>query len=211
MTTRVLLIRHGETDWNAEGRWQGHAPVPLNEAGLQQSAALGRYLAQNGYTLDAIYSSDLPRAAQTAAAVAQALGLMVQTDARFRESDLGEWQGMTRAEVQAWDGERFAAFEADWFHNTRPGGESMQQVQQRMRAGFDEVSARHPDQTVAIVTHGGALGMLLRSLFGPIERPSLTNTSLTIVERESGQSDWQPVKLVWTPHLVQGGALGETW
>lgn len=211
MTTRVYLIRHGETDWNAVGRWQGHAPVPLNETGLSQSAALGRYLARVGVTLDALYSSDLQRAAQTAVAVAEALALQVQFDIRLRETDLGVWQGMTRAEVEAWDEERYAQLVADWYTGPRPGGESRQQVETRVRAAFDAITARHPGQTVALVSHGGALGMLLRSIFGAIKRPDLTNTSVTIMERDGADGAWQLARVAWTPHLKPGAALGETW
>ncbi|MCD4685948.1 MAG: histidine phosphatase family protein [Anaerolineae bacterium] len=215
MTTRVYLIRHGETDWNAAGRWQGHAPVPLNESGLTQSAALGRYLAQHNVTLAALYSSDLKRAFQTAAAVAEALAMETQTDTRLRETDLGVWQGMTRTEVEAWDGERYAELVADWYTGPRPGGESRQQVETRMRAVFDAIIARHTDQTVALVSHGGSLGMLLRSVCGAIKRPDLSNTSVTIVERAAPDAApdaaWQLARVAWTPHLDDGAALGETW
>lgn len=211
MTTRVLLVRHGETDWNADGRWQGHAPVPLNASGLAQSRALGRYLAANGYAVEALYSSDLTRAMQTATALGEALGLPVQPERRLREIDLGEWQGMTRDEAAAWDAQRYAAYSADWRGTPVPGGESRRQVQVRARAVFDDLAVRHSEDTIAIVTHGGTLGMLIESLFGVIERPSLANTSITLLERPDGGADWRLVKVSWTPHLKRGGARGETW
>jgi len=210
MTTRVLLIRHGETAWNATGRWQGHAPVPLNEAGMAQSLALGRYLARNGFRIDAIYSSDLKRAMQTAEAVAGALGLPVLTDARLREVDLGDWQGLTREEAEAWDPERYAAFRADWRNVPTPDGESRHDLQRRARAAFDDIVARHPGQTIAVISHGGTIGMLLDSLFGPVERPSLANTAVTIVEQTTPGAPWQLEQVGWTPHLDES-PLGETW
>lgn len=211
MTTRIFLIRHGETDWNAAGRWQGHAPVPLNTVGQAQSAALGQYMAQQDITLAALYSSDLLRAMQTAQAVADALGLDVRPDARLREYDLGEWQGLTRAEVQSWDAERYAAVAADSYKMPRPGGESREETEIRMRAAFDAIAAQHTGHTVGLVSHGGSLGMLLRSLVNLTTRPNLTNTSLTIVEQDSPGAAWRLTHTAWTPHLDGGGALGETW
>ncbi len=211
MTTRVLLIRHGETAWNATWRWQGHAPVPLNETGLAQSVALGRYLAAHGYALDALYSSDLPRAMQTAEAVAGPQGLAVQREPRLREVDLGEWQGLTREEAAAWDAENWARYTADRRNVPVPGGESRQAVQVRARAAFDAITARHAGQAVGIVSHGGTLGMLLESLFGQFERPNLLNTSVTIITRDDPGAAWAIQCVAWTPHLEAGGALGETW
>jgi broad specificity phosphatase PhoE len=210
MTTRALLIRHGETAWNATGRWQGHAPVPLNETGLAQSTALGHYLAQNGLRIDAVYSSDLQRAYQTAEALGAALNLPVFSDARLREVDLGDWQGLTREETEAWDADRYAAFRADWRRIPTPDGESRDDLQRRARAAFDEITGRHRDQTIAMITHGGTIGMLLDSLFGPIERPSLANTSVTVVEQAESGEPWQLGPVAWVPHL-EGSARDETW
>lgn len=208
--TCILCIRHGETDWNAAGRWQGHAPVPLNAVGWAQSQALASYLARHGWPLAALYSSDLPRALQTAQAIAEALGLVVRPDSRLRETDLGEWQGLTREEVLAWDGERYAAYLADWRRIPAPGGEARLAVGARARAAFDEIAAHHAGQTVALVTHGGTLGMLLETLFGPLERPSLTNTSITVIERATPEAPWTLVRVAWAPHLDEQ-PLGETW
>jgi broad specificity phosphatase PhoE len=210
MTTRALLIRHGETAWNVTGRWQGHAPVPLNETGMAQSAALGRYLARNGFRIDVVYSSDLKRATQTAEAVGTALGLPVFTDVRLREVDLGDWQGLTREEAEAWDPDRYAVFRAEWRRVPTPDGESRDDLQRRARGAFDDITARHPDQTIAFITHGGTIGMLLDSLFGSVERPSLTNTSVTVVEQPSPGAPWQLGPVGWAPHLGES-PLGETW
>ncbi len=212
MTTRILLIRHGETDWNALGRWQGHAPVPLNATGLRQSAALGRWLAaQRAWAVVAIYSSDLPRAAQTAQAVAEALGLPVHLEPRLREKDLGHWQGLTREEVCAWDGERYARYREGWPHVPVPGGEAIPQLVARARAALEAIAARHDGHTVALVSHGGTISNLLQALVPQSELPSLRNTSLSVLTREGAGAPWHLERASWTPHLDGERALGETW
>ncbi len=210
MSTQIWMIRHGETAWNATGRWQGNAPVPLSDVGLAQSAALGHYLAAQGVQFAALYSSNLTRAMQTAQAVAAALHLDIRPEPLLREVDLGDWQGMTREEAMAWDSVRFAAFHADPVNAPHPNGESRRQLQIRARTAFDHIATRHRDQTVALVSHGGTLGTLVESLFGKINRPSLSNTSLTIVEQEHAGTPWRLVQVAWTPHL-NGAAIGETW
>lgn len=210
MTTRVLLIRHGETDWNTTGRWQGRAPVPLNETGLEQSDRLARYLAAQGPRLDALYSSDLKRAVQTAEAVAASLGLDVRPEPRLREIDLGDWQGLTREEAERWDGERYTVYASDRRQHPIPNGESWEQVQTRARAVFDNLTAHHAGQTIGLVSHGGTIGRLIESLFAGIERPSLSNTSITILERNGSDAGWELVRVAWSPHLSDS-PLGETW
>jgi broad specificity phosphatase PhoE len=209
--TRVLLIRHGETDWNAAGRWQGRAPVPLNEVGMEQSRRLGHYLAEHGPRIDVLYSSDLKRAMQTAAAVAAPQGLTMVPEPGLREIDLGDWQGLTRAEAEAWDGERYAAYAAAHGSSPPPNGESWDHVKARVRRAFDELTARHNDSsTVALVSHGGTIGRLIESLFGPIERPTLSNTSMTILKQITTGTGWELVQVAWSPHLSDA-PLGETW
>ncbi len=210
-STRVWLIRHGETDWNAEGRWQGRAPVPLNANGQAQAAALGRYLAAQSTHYDGFYSSPLLRAMQTAQAIAAALAISIQPEPRIAEIDLGDWQGLTRAEVQAWDAQRYTDYDAAWPVEPPPNGESWLQVRERARAGFDDLVAQYAGRTLALVSHGGTIGQLITSLFGDIERPTLTNTSLTLVERADPATDWTLVHVAWAPHLSRNGSLGETW
>jgi broad specificity phosphatase PhoE len=211
MTTRVLLIRHGETAWNAEGRWQGRAPVPLNETGAAQSGRLGHYLAANGPRFEALYASPLRRAMQTALAIAEAVAMPISPEPRLTEIDLGDWQGLTRAEAEAWDADRFAAYNAAWPDDPLPNGESWLDVRTRARAAFDDLAQYHAGQTIAIVSHGGTIGQLIESLFGKIERPTLSNTSITLVERSAPVSDWTLAQIGWTPHLNGSGSLGETW
>ena len=213
-STRVMLIRHGETDWNAEGRWQGHAPVPLNTTGHAQAEALAKYLAKylakNDTRFDVLYSSDCKRAVQTAEKITTALDLPLNLDERLREVDLGQWQGMTRAEAEAWDGERFAAFSADWYTVSIPDGESRNELKTRMRAAFEDITERHPGQHIAIVSHGGSLAMLIESLFGKFDRPDFTNTSITELEQNEVAQLWTLESLAIAPHLEKA-PRGETW
>jgi probable phosphoglycerate mutase len=210
MTTRIVCIRHGETDWNAAGRWQGCAPTPLNADGFAQAERLARYLAATDTHFDAIYSSDLPRAHQTAQAIADALHLDIIDEPRLREVDLGDWQGLTRDEAETWDPIRYAAFRADWYTVPTPNGESRNQLKARARAAFDDIAARHTGQIIALVSHGGTLGMLIESLFGKIQRPTISNTSMTIVEQDEPGMPWNIVQIAWAPHMDEA-PLGETW
>jgi alpha-ribazole phosphatase len=162
--TRLVLIRHGETDWNTAGRWQGQADVPLNERGQEQARRLAQELAE--MEIDAIYSSDLGRARQTAAPLAQAAGLPVIVDERLREIHQGEWQGMLAAEIEARYAETFRSRREDPLNIAPPGGESVAQVRARVLASLSEILLSHPDETVAIVSHGFVLGLLRAHLLG---------------------------------------------
>ena len=130
--TRILLARHGETDWNRLGRWQGHADPPLNEAGLSQAAELAERLAGDG--IAAVYSSDLVRASETARVVADRLGLDVVEDARLREIDVGSWSGLTRAEVE----QRFPEGYARWLDGEiGHDGETREELTERVVGAVD--------------------------------------------------------------------------
>ncbi|PJF39829.1 MAG: hypothetical protein CUN55_13520 [Phototrophicales bacterium] len=184
--TKIILMRHGETVWNTLGRWQGHAPTPLSEDGILQV----QHAAQNLYQhqpLDAIYSSDLLRAQQTAKIVAEIYQLPINLEPRLREINLGAWQGLTREEIMAWDSERYQAL---WqqHHLPRPGGESLQQVGQRANDAIQMWLKEHPNQVILGVTHGGTIRGLLYHL-GLSDGNSSTNiknTSLTTLIYEDG-------------------------
>ena len=158
MDTRILLARHGETDWNAERRWQGHADPPLNELGREQARSLGAALA--GRAIAAVYSSDLQRASETARIAAEPLGLPVRLEERLREVDVGEWSGLTTAEIE----ERFPGA----VERRRAGGngwelgESYEAMGERIEAGLLAIAAERPGQTVLVVTHGGPVRMMRR-------------------------------------------------
>jgi broad specificity phosphatase PhoE len=151
--TTILLVRHGETDWNSEGRWQGHADRPLNEAGRAQALALADSLASR--RVDAVYSSDLLRAHSTARIVADRVGLPVELDAGLREVDVGEWSGRSHDDLERSDPEGFRR----WREGGKGwrGGESYEQMGERVVATVLEIARRHPGGTVLIVTHGGSI------------------------------------------------------
>jgi 2,3-bisphosphoglycerate-dependent phosphoglycerate mutase len=154
--TRVFAARHGETDWNREGRWQGHSGPGLNDMGRSQAAALAERLAAMG--LDVIYTSDLPRALQTAEVVAKRLGVAMEADPAFREVDVGDWAGLTRDVVAARDPEgytRWLGGRAGW-----NGGETYEDMHTRVIAAYERVCALNPDARVLIVAHGGTVRAL---------------------------------------------------
>ncbi len=151
--TELLLVRHAETEWNREGRWQGHADPPLNEAGRAQAHALATTLA--GERLDAIYSSDLRRATETAEILGAALGHPVTTDPDLREIDVGSWSGLTREEV--------AVQFPDWETHD---GESREALGERVVAAVRRIAGRHPEGRVLIVSHGGSIRALQRHFDG---------------------------------------------
>jgi broad specificity phosphatase PhoE len=150
---RILLVRHGQSEWNADGRWQGQADPPLSELGEQQAVAAARAVG----VVDAIYSSDLERASRTAALIGAQLGTDVLLDPRLRERHAGPWQGLTRAEIaEGWpgfleSGERPDGYEAD------------PSVIARVMASLDAIADAH-DGDVLVITHGGIVKVLERHL-----------------------------------------------
>jgi alpha-ribazole phosphatase len=163
--TKVLLLRHGATEWNTAKRAQGHADIALNDEGRAQVAHAVKELA--GVHIDAVYSSDLIRARDTAAAVAAHHGVKVVTDPDFREIDQGEWEGLTVFEIQRkwpdlWGPNRH--------FSARPGGESPQQVRARALRALQRVVEAHPEGTVVIVSHGGTIRWLSAEALGYDDR-----------------------------------------
>jgi len=166
----LLLIRHGETQWNSQSRIQGHRDIALSERGLQQSQRLARFLREQA--IDAVYASDLSRASQTAQPLADALGLALHLDARLRERGFGLFEGSTYAEAQAnWPNEYAIWRRRDPAH-ALPGGESYLTARARVLQCLDEIARAHAGATVAIVTHGGVLDIVYRAAYGiPWETP----------------------------------------
>lgn len=156
--TTLYLVRHGQTAWNVEGRYQGQLDPPLNALGREQARRAAAELAPIGF--DAIYSSDLARARQTAEALAALTGLPVRLEPRLREIDQGEWQGILIDEIRARWPEELAGWERDPWKYHPPGGERVDQVRDRVFAAIDEIVARHPDETVAVFTHKLPIALL---------------------------------------------------
>jgi probable phosphoglycerate mutase len=150
--TTLLLARHGETDWNRELRIQGSSDIELNELGRRQAQGLAQELTD--VELDAIYSSDLARARQTAEAVAATHALEVRFDARLRERSFGSWEGLSREDIE------------ELPPGSRHDGESDDEVRERVLAAIGEIAAAHPGEQVLVVSHGGALNALWHHALG---------------------------------------------
>jgi broad specificity phosphatase PhoE len=170
-TTRIVLVRHGQTAWNREVRFRGRADPPLDDFGLKQAEATGRYLAAR-WPVDVVYASPMERAMQTAqaiaaiAAIADAHGLTAQSFDGLLDIDFGEWQGRSPDEVK----EHYPELLQAWFeapHTVHvPGGESLDDVRDRVVVGLDQVIERHPGQTVAMVGHTVVNRVLLCAVLG---------------------------------------------
>lgn len=159
--TRILLIRHAETDWNRQARLQGHTDIPLNETGLAQARRLGAALA--GERLDAVYSSDLQRALQTAQAVADATGAPLVPEPGLRERGFGVFEGLSQAELESrWPAElrRWRAREPGF---AAPGGETLADFYARCVGAAEQRARRHAGGSIALVAHGGVLDCLYRA------------------------------------------------
>lgn len=150
--TTLLLARHGETDWNRDERFQGHADTSLNARGREQAHELAEEV--NG--VEVIYSSDLKRAIETAEVVAERLGLEVTVDSRLRERGFGAWEGLTRAEIEASFREEFDRWRSG-DGGGAPDAEAQEAFAARIEAFLTDVLARHPDQTVLVIAHGGSI------------------------------------------------------
>ncbi len=150
--TEMWLVRHGQTDWNLRGIYQGQSDIPLNETGIAQARGLAAAL--NGTHFDAIYSSDLGRAVHTASLIGEVMGLAVNTDARLREINQGVWEGQTIEAVRE-------KYRPDFSPNPKyistpraRGAESLEQVIRRMVAAANEYYQRHNGGRVLLSTHG---------------------------------------------------------
>jgi broad specificity phosphatase PhoE len=160
--TTIELVRHGETDWNRENRFQGHADPPLNAVGMRQAEELARALDVDG--LVAAYSSPLRRALETARILARALGLEVTPSEPLREVDVGSWQGLTRTEVQA----RFPEGYRRWrgLGDGWEGGEMYEELGRRVIGGIRGIADLHVGRRVLVVTHGGPIRSALAAADG---------------------------------------------
>ncbi len=161
---RLLLVRHGETAWNDAARYQGQEDVPLSPRGRVEAERLAERLV--GEPIAAIYTSDLARARDTAQVVAERLEKPVMLEPRLREANLGEWQGLTYAEVRCRyfrDADPLPAY----FVDTPPlGGENLRQLQARALCAVECIAAQHPNESILLVTHGGCLKALLCAWLG---------------------------------------------
>ena len=181
--THVIVVRHGETAWNTEKRWQGHLDSPLTPKGMSQAQALARRLTNQRFS--ALYSSDLGRACQTAQIISAATGHSVCPDARLRERNLGIFQGLTNEEIKTTASldlyQRYRVRDPD---HVVPGGESIRQQVERNIACFEELARKYLGESILVVTHGGVLSALFRHVLSiPLDTPrrfEFPNSSLNI-------------------------------
>ncbi len=186
---QIYAVRHGETDWNRAGRFQGQIDIPLNAAGQHQAVRLARRLADTPFK--AIYCSDLARARETVAPLATLHGLKVEAEVRLRERSYGVFEGLTRAEIA----QRHPVEYLRWLERDPdfviPGGESMRGFSKRALAVVREIAARHARDSVLILTHGGVLDVIYREALGlPLGKArswKIDNAALNQVRVEAGR------------------------
>jgi len=186
--TVLTLVRHGETQWNAAGRIQGHVDIPLNATGLAQAAAIGRRLGAEAF--DAILSSDLERALQTARPIMRLPEQAIVRDARLRERHLGVLQGLTGEEAMARHPAAWKAFKSRDPDLALEGGESLGEFSQRVVGLIEELLRVHAGSRLLLVTHGGVLDAAYRYVTGMplrgLRNFPIGNTSVNVLRHRSG-------------------------
>ncbi|HJP40669.1 MAG TPA: histidine phosphatase family protein [Dehalococcoidia bacterium] len=182
MPTSLYLVRHGESAGNRAGRWHGHTETPLTSLGKRQAKALAKRFA--ALKFDAVYASDLSRAADTAAHLVTGNGLEVNHDPRLREVNYGEWEALDGKAVLGKNREKWMSFALGKI--PAPGGEDITTVRWRMSACFREFAEKHKDGNVLIVSHGSAMIAGIAELLGmPVETTwsfAMDNASITKLE-----------------------------
>ncbi|MBI4318840.1 MAG: histidine phosphatase family protein [Chloroflexi bacterium] len=182
--TRLILVRHGETIWNVDRRFQGQSDIGLNVRGEQQAELTAQRLSDEA--IEAVYSSDLQRCLETAGIIARDRGLAVRARPELREINFGEWEGMTFQEISTHSPGYLDRMRADTESVRPPGGETWAEVQQRVDAIFGEIRHAHPIGIVLVVSHVNPLRVLICSLLGCVLsqmfRVRWSNCGVSIVE-----------------------------
>ncbi|KYH31103.1 alpha-ribazole phosphatase [Neomoorella mulderi] len=182
--TRVYLVRHGETEWNNSGRYQGHSDVALSSKGRRQAELLRERFRH--ISLDGVYSSDLSRARETAATIAAPHGLEVNTVTGLREINFGTWEGLTYQEIIARFPREWEEWRQDPGNRIVPGGESFQQVKERVWEAFNGIVRQEKGRSILLVAHGGSLRTLICAILEldltAVWRFRLDNTGVSIVD-----------------------------
>lgn len=204
--TRVIIVRHGETEWNIKGIRQGHFDSRLTPKGVVQAKALAQRLARENFT--ALYSSDLGRAVDTAREIASVTGHEIIADARLRERHLGIFQGLSADEITARYPEERRLMRTQGPGFVIPGGESMVQMVERNIACLNELAEKHRSEQIVVVTHGGVVsGFFRHTLEISLEAPrrfEFVNAGINVFAHEEG--NW--LLLTWgdISHLAPGAA-----
>lgn len=203
--TRLIVVRHGQTEWNAVDRFQGYLDTKLSEMGRKQAAALADRL-QNG-NISAIYSSDLQRAMQTAQPIAQKLQLPIKVDQRLRERNMGIFQGLTFAEISEkfpQEHANFMTWDPDYII---PEGESSRQKYERTISCFDEIALAESGKDVLVVSHGGTIDALFRHALGlSLSQPrKYKNFNASINRFYRTEDTWMLATWGEVSHLIDHG------
>ena len=198
--TEIILIRHGETEWNSQKRMQGHSNSDLSSVGQAQIQALGQWM--KNVPFDLIYSSDSLRAKQTAEAITQFSGHELQFDQRLREKNLGVFEGLTSEEARERHPEVFRLFKTAGSKYVIDEGESTQQLQDRALEIVDEIRIKHPEERVLLVTHGGFIRVLMKHSLGlSLETPTRFLIRNTGVFRLVWEDKWLVSQMGGVSHL----------
>ena len=198
--TEIILIRHGETEWNSQQRMQGHSNSDLSSVGQAQIQALGQWM--KNVPFDLIYSSDSLRAKQTAEAITQFSGHELQFDQRLREKNLGVFEGLTSEEARERHPEVFHLFKTAGSKYVIDEGESTQQLQDRALEIVDEIRIKHLEELVLVVTHGGFIRVVMKHSLGlSLETPTRFLIRNTGVFRLVWEDKWIVSQMGGVSHL----------
>ena len=198
--TEIILIRHGETEWNSQKRMQGHSNSDLSSVGQAQIQALGQWM--KNVPFDLIYSSDSLRAKQTAEAITQFSGHELQFDQRLREKNLGVFEGLTSEEARERHPEVFRLFKTAGSTYVIDEGESTQQLQDRALEIVNEIRIKHPEERVLLVTHGGFIRVVMKHSLGlSLETPTRFLIRNTGVFRLVWEDKWLVSQMGGVSHL----------
>jgi probable phosphoglycerate mutase len=200
-TTRIILVRHGETDWNATGRIQGQSDTPLNALGKIQAERVAQRLARE--TVQALYSSDLARAFETATIIGEQLGLVVTKVPRLRERQYGVWEGLTSAEIEARYPTQFDEWRARSTDFAPPQGETSSQLLKRALTSLQTIARQHVGELVVVVTHGGFCYVLINHILGSVDgdRREFTFGNASLHTLEFAHGNWAVIAVNETAHL----------
>lgn len=188
--TTLFFVRHGETEWNRIGRWQGHADIPLADEGRQQAAVLAEHFVSKHQQFDHIYASDLGRALETAQIIGIKLHMPVHPVIELRELHLGGWSGLTSTEIRERYASDWDAFERGIDFQRGEHGESLADIRTRVADVIERLVSDHPDQRLLIVTHGGTIRAAIHYVqqrTGAFEEVFIGNTSVTEIAVQDDQ------------------------
>lgn len=202
--TTLLLVRHGQSLANLEKVFAGNYDAPLTELGIQQARRTGEFVAEN-YAVDAIYSSDLSRAWETARAASRLLGLPVEKAPALREIRAGKWEGRPFEEIAVKYPRDWQIWKEDVGHSRCTGGESAMELAERVHAGLTEIARANPGKTVLVATHAVPIRTMQLRMSGRGPEymkniPWVTNASVTELRWEDGV--FTPVKISQDAHLA---------